>query len=263
MHGLSDFHQYIVGDIHHGVYGVMPHRDEPALHPQGGLHILHVIHIMGQIPGAEISVDDIHADLLVYGIVADIAHVRLFHFFHQESRHLPGDAQYGLAVRTVGRDGNIEHIVVQSQVLLDIHAHRRIPVQDHDTVHICSGIPVFIQAQLLPGAEHAVGHHVLHLPGRDLQAVWKLRPHQAGRNLRPLEHIVRPREDQVVMPLLPAVDMADIKVRSFVFFNGSHLPYINLLNIFAKVRDLLHLKPGGEQLLLQLPGRHIDVHIFF
>ncbi len=63
------------------------------------------------------------------------------------------------------------------------------------------------------------------------------------------------------MALHAAVDMADIKMRPFVFFYGGDLTHVYLLNIFAQVGDLLHLQPGGEQLLLQLLRGHVYVYI--
>ncbi len=156
MHGLSDLHQHVVGDVHHGADGIVAHSDEPALHPQGRLLVLHIIHIMAQIPGADILVDHRDADVPVHGAVTGVAHVGLLHFLPQDSRHLPGDAQHGLAVRPIGRNRNIEYIILQAQVGPDILSHRRVLVQDHDAVHVRPRIPFLVQAQLLPGAEHAV-----------------------------------------------------------------------------------------------------------
>ena len=262
MHGLADFHQHVVGDVHHGADGIVAHGDEPALHPQGRLLVLHVVYIMAQVPGAHVLVDHGHANVPVHGAVTGVAHVGGLHFLPQEGRHLPGDAQHGLAVGPVGRNRNIEHIILQAQVGLNVLSHGRVVGQDHDAVHVRPRIPFLVQAQLLPGTEHAVGHHVLHLPGGDLQAARQLGPHQAGGNLCPLEHIVRAGENQVVVALLAAVDMTDIKVRPFVFFYGGDLAHVNLLDVFAQVGDLLHLQSGGEQLLLQLLGGHVYVYIF-
>ena len=91
----------------------------------------------------------------------------------QHGGHLPRDAQHALAVGAVGRDGDIEDVVIQPHHLLDGGAGDGVLGQIQQAVDFGTGIQVFIEAQFLAGAEHTVGFHahqglalILTPPGR-------------------------------------------------------------------------------------------------
>ena len=83
---------------------------------------------------------------------------------------LAGDAQNGLAVRAVGGDGDVEDVVIQTHHRGNVGAGDGILGQDEQTVDLRTREQVLVQAQLLTGAQHAVGLHALHLAGLDLDA---------------------------------------------------------------------------------------------
>ena len=63
--------------------------------------------------------------------------------------------------------------------------------------------------------------------------------------------------------LLPCVDRRQVEVRTLDWLAGLNQADHNARYILPDLIKLLHLKPAGEQLLLELLGRHIDLYIFF
>ena len=56
----------------------------------------------------------------------------------------------------------------------------------------------------------------------------------------------------MVMSLLTAVNVTNIKMCSFILLYGSNLSYIYLLNILTEVLNTLNLKACTEKLLFKL-----------
>ena len=63
--------------------------------------------------------------------------------------------------------------------------------------------------------------------------------------------------------LLTRIDRRQMKVRALNRLAGFNQADHNSGYILPNLIKLLHLKPAGEQLLLELLGRHIDLYIFF
>ena len=177
MHGLTNFHQYIVGDVHHGIDCIVSYCNQSSLHPERRFLILYIIDIMAQISGTELLVNHRNTYFRIGSLITGVAHIRILYFFSKESCHLTGNPQNRLTVRAVGCDRNVKHIVIQAQICLDIFTNRCIFIQNHDAVDICSRIPILVKAKLFTGAKHTIGHHILHLSGSNLQSVGQLSPY--------------------------------------------------------------------------------------
>ena len=263
MHRLTDFYQYIIGNIHDCIQSIMSHCNQSSLHPQRRFHIFYIINIMAQITRTDILVNDFYTDIRVGGSILCIGHIRIFYFFSKESSHFSGNTEYRLAVRTVRGNGNVKYIIIQSQISFDIFSNWSIFVKNHDSVDICSRIPVFGNSKFFSGTEHAVRHHIFHLSRCDFHAVRKLCANETGRNLCTLEDIIRTCQDQVIFTMYPTVYMTDIKMCSFIFFNRSYFTYINFLNIFSEIFNTLYFKACGKKLLFQFLRGNINIYIFF
>ena len=94
---------------------------------------------------------------------------------------------------TVGGDGDVEDVVIQTHHGGDVGAGDGVLGQDEQAVDLRTREQVIVQAQLLAGAQHTVGLHALHLAGLDLDAAGQGGAIQSGGHAVAQLHVRRHR----------------------------------------------------------------------
>ena len=177
VHGLAVFQHDVVGDVHDVVDGPHPGGPQPLPHPQGRGADLYVPHHPGGVPGAQVRGGGLHVQQLGQDAGAAALHHGVVEGqgLAEGDGRLPGQADDGQAVRPVGGDLKLHHVVVEAQDLPDIVSGLEAPglqvgvgLQDKDAVHHAGGPVVVGHAQLLVGAQHPVGFHAPELALLDM-----------------------------------------------------------------------------------------------
>ena len=176
-----------------------------------GARVLSVVNVVGSSIASEsddvlytcllyTSIGSVHPDFHVvvnipslYGVSRHRGMKRLF----QGYRRFPGHAQDALAVGTVGGDFKVDDHIVQLQHRAHIGTGRPVALEDQDAVHLRAGVVGFLEAQLLPGAKHAVGRRPTKLAFFDMHSIGQPGIIQGSGDQRPLEHVVRAGDDPV------------------------------------------------------------------
>ena len=124
VHGLAVFQHHVVGDVHDVVDGAHAGGAQPLPHPLGGGADLHVADHPGGVPGAQILGGGFHVQQICQVAGAAALHHGLVKGEGLAVGHssLPGQTDDGQAVRAVGSDLKLHHVVIQVQSLPDIVA---------------------------------------------------------------------------------------------------------------------------------------------
>ena len=270
MHGLPHLQQHIIGDIHDIGDGFLTHQRQPALHPLRGLADLHIIHIMTDIPGAQIRGIHCHRETLLLhrrlGVIQGGHTERLI----QHRRHLPGNAHYALAVRPVGRDGNVKNPVVQAQDRFYVRSGLHVLGKHQQTVVACAGKQVLAHSQFHAGAKHSLGfiapqlpllnrHDALHglvVLGRHIHCG----PGQRQRIFSSRLHIVRTAA-HLKGAMVAGIHPAHMQMRVRDGLTGLHQTRHHIADCLSHLMQLFHFKTTGKKFFLQLLGCHINLHI--
>ena len=174
-----------------------------------------------------------------------------------------GDAQHRLAVGTVCGDGDVEDVVIQTHHRGDVGAGDGVLGQDEQAVDLRAREQIIVQAQLLAGAEHAVGLDALHLAGLDLDAAGQGGAIQSGGHTVAQLHIGGTGADADIVAVVTAVHHTLCQVGAFLLFHLHDLANDHLADACIQRDQLFHLKAAGEQLLLQLLSGNVDINEFF
>ena len=165
------------------------------------------------------------------------------------------DAQ---AVRAVGGDLEVRDVVVQTEHLPDVLAHRGAPGQEQDTVLARIGHAAVRQAELLERAHHAVGRHAAQLALGDLDPagqgglVQRDRADLADRFGR---HVGRAGDDLDGL-FLAHIELADFEMVGVrMVDDGQDLAGHDVFDLRAEVVDLLDLGAGHGKPCVILLGR--------
>ena len=169
---------------------------------------------------------------------------------------LAGHAQHRQAVRPVGRDLDLEHVVVEAQVRDEVGAERGARVEQQQ-----APLMLFTQPQLALGAEHAVRFHAADLGDADRAAT---RERGAGRReRRPGAHrrVGRATHHRVARaPGADATQQHAVAVTvAHLALDGLDLADHDAAQIGRDGRHAGHLDPGVDQAVGGLLGRQIDV----
>ena len=165
VHGLAVFQHHIVGDVHDVVDGADAGVPQPLPHPGGGGLDLHVLHHPGGVPGAEVAVLDVDVHQLRNGTAAAL-HLRGVQLQGtvKGGAGLPCEADNGQAVRPVGGDLKLHHVVVGTDDLGHVVAGLYILVQHEDTVGDAVGELLLLRVEILQRADGiglgVVGHQI-------------------------------------------------------------------------------------------------------
>ena len=267
VHGLAVLQHDVVGDVHDVVDGAHAGGAQPLSHPQGGGGDLHVAHHAGGVPGAQRRVLNLHVQQL-----GDAGAVGALDLGGVEGEGpveggggLTGQADDAQAVGPVGGDLELHDVVVQAQQGGDVVAglgvlsgQVGVALEDEDAVHHAVGPVVVGHAQLLVGAQHAVGGLAPQLAGGDV--------HAAGEPGVVLGHGHQVANGHVLSAgdnldgLAAHVHLADPHVVGVgVALHGQHLAHHHVLNLLALHGHALHLGAGeghGVAVLL-VAGGHV------
>ena len=156
MHRLADLQQHIVGDIHNVGNAAQAAQGQVPFHPPGALADGDVPHPVSQIAGAQVRRFHRNVQIRILVIGNGIIGRRHLQLLAEGRRDFPGNTQNALTIRPVRSDGDVENRIVQADHIPDVIPGRRILRQVQQTVYLGAWIQVFVQAQFLPGAQHAV-----------------------------------------------------------------------------------------------------------
>ena len=265
VHGLPEFEQDEVGDVHDVGNGAQSAQRKAAAHPAGRNADLHVRHVMPHIAGAERGLfhRDGNADVRRFrGIVGRGRAERLF----EDRGDFARDPEHALAVGAVGGDGDVEQPIVQPDDGADILSDGRILIENENAVRFRAVVPIVVDAQLFARAEHTLARDAAELARLDLlnaALVQDGRAVERARHDRARIDVGRRRAD-LFDAVAAAVHRADGEpVRVGVFLRLGDAPRKNARHVFAEIGQVLHLESAGEELRLQFLGGHVDIHIIF
>ena len=166
MHGLAVLQHDVVGDVHQVVDGAHTGVADPLPHPGRRRGDLHVLHHPGGVAGAEGRIFD--GDLRhVRDIAAGLGlHHRLMELqlLAEGDRHFPRQTDHAQAVRPVGGDLILHHMVVPAQELCHIVAGLAVLVEDQDAVLDAVGEFLLLGVEVCQGTDGVlfgvVGHQI-------------------------------------------------------------------------------------------------------
>ena len=168
VHGLAVFQHHVVGDVHDVVDGADAGVPQPLPHPGGGGLDLHVLHHPGSVPGAQLAVLDVDVHQLRNGAAAAL-YLRGVQLqgTAEGGAGFPGQADNGQAVRPVGCNLKLHHMIVRTDDHSHIVAGLYILVQHEDTVSDAVGEFFLLRVEVIQGADRiglgVVCHQVAHV----------------------------------------------------------------------------------------------------
>ena len=167
VHGLAVLQHHIVGDVHDVVDGADAHAPQPLPHPLGGGADLYVPHHPGGVPGHQVGGGSLDVQQVRQHAVGAALHLRLMEGqgLLIGGGHLPGQADDAEAVRPVGGDLKLHHMVVGANDGLDVVAVLdALLVEDEDAVGDAVGELLLLGVEVGQRADDVgfgvVGHQV-------------------------------------------------------------------------------------------------------
>ena len=263
MHGLAHFQHHEVGDIYHNTDAAQSAEGQIALHPLGRLVIADIVDAVGCITGAEFR--RFHTDLEAFEFIIRAFVIGGGHLqgLVQGSRHFSGHAENGIAVRTVGRQGDIKDIIIEADHLRNGCAVDAVFGQVQQAIDFGTGEQVLIESQFFTGAEHAVGHMALHFTCLDMDAAGQGGVVQGRDRLHALIYIGGAGADLDVFAVFARVDLAQEEMGPFLGHALGHFADHDTVEITCQVDQFLYFKAAAEQDVLKLPGAAVYIYIFF
>ena len=263
VHGLTHFQQGVVGDIHHVADGAQAAQCQMALHPAGRFAHADVADIVCHVAGAQLRCLHLDGDGSVRLADSLVVHGGHVQGHAQNSSHLAGNTQNGLAVRAVGGDRDIKDVVIQTHHRGNVGAGDRILGQDEQTVDLRTREKIIVQPQFCAGAQHTVGLHALHLAGLDGDAAGQGGTIQCGGHAIAQLHVGGTGADADLVAVSAAVHHTLGQVGALLLFHLHDLADDHLADAGIQRDELFYLEAAGEQLLLQLLCGDIDINEFF
>ena len=191
MERLPQFEHDEVRHIDHVVDRTDARAMQTLHHPCGRRRNLHI----AQHTRREAAAELIRLDADVHELGGTLG-CRLLHcdgwkaqLLARQCRNLTRNANDAEAVRTVRRQLELEHDIIQSQCLGGGDSDGRILLHDVDAVYLLIGKPLGIDRKLPRRAHHAVRRNAAQLALGDLLAIGKHCADHSGRNNMPLPHI--------------------------------------------------------------------------
>ena len=246
MHGLAIFQHDIVGDVHNVVDGPHAVGPQPLPQPLGGGANAHIGHHPGGVPVAQGLRRHFHIQILENGAGIAALHHRgvVVHGQGEGGGSLPGQADDGVAVRPVVGDLKLHHRIVVANDGVDVIARLAVLLQNPNAVFLGVGKIPQGQAQLLQGAEHAVGPLPPELPLGDVHAPRQPGIVQRHRHQIPLAHVLG-AGDNLHRLGLAHIHLADPHVvRVLVAHNGNYPAHHHVPDPLIQPLIGLHLLPN-------------------
>ena len=264
VQGLARKEHHIVGDVDDVVDRAGTGSSHAAGQPVGAGADLDVLHDAGRIAAAHLGIidGDVHEVCHLLGrLVLDGRQLDVG-VLVEDGRDLGRHAGHGQAVGAVGGHLAVDHGVADAVPVHEIHAHRRVLRQDHDT-GVVGG-----DAQLAGGAVHAVGLHAAQLARRDLDTAGQLGPLHGHDDVVACMDVRSAADDLQrggvavgIRVLLSHGHLADPHVvRVGVTLGGQDLAGHDVLEVGAHLLDRLDLSASADELIDQLLGVIGDVH---
>ena len=263
VHRLTDFQHDVVGDVHHVGDAAQAAQGKAAAHPAGGFPGGDVAHIVADIARAEVGRFHGNVQARVLIIACGVIGSGHFEGLIQHGSNLAGDAENALAVRTVGGDGDVKDVIVQSDHLLNGGAGDGIFGQVEQSVNLGAGIEVLIEAQFLAGAEHTVGLNAHQGFGLNFDAAGQCGAVKRGGGVHTRINVGCTGGNLNVMAVIAAVHLADVQVGALLRDALGDNTDNDFGNFGGEVNEFLDLETAVKQLLFQFLGGNVNIHILF
>ena len=170
-------------------------------------------------------------------------------FLSERHGSFPGKADHTQAVRPVGGDFEIDHMVIQPHLYCHVIAGLIVPLQDQDAVFYGIREVMLGCTELLERAQHSVRRDTAQRFCFDLNAARQKGTVQRRRNEIPLMHILCAGADLNGLSVSD-VDLADPHmVRVGVAFDGEDFPHLHVLHGKAEILCGFHFGPGNRHCL--------------
>ena len=144
VHRLTEFEHYEICYIDDVAYPADTAERKVSSHPCGAFLELDIVYDMTDIPRADIGSLDLYVNdfsrVAGNGVVGG-GHL---HLLAEYSRHLACHTEYGLAVRAVRGNGDIEDVIVETHDLADIVARDGILWEIEQSVYFGAGEEVVV-----------------------------------------------------------------------------------------------------------------------
>ena len=262
VHGLAVLEHDIVCDVDDIVDRAHAAVAQALAHPRRGRADLDVAHHARGVARAERGIVDADADM-VADVLAAAGHVGRVQLQGLVKGHggLTRQTDHRQAVRAVGRDLKLDHMVVRADdggdVVAGLHA-----VLLHDPQAVLDGVGVVMQRQteLLERAHHAVGCLAAQRAGVDLLAVGQQRAvERDGHHVSDLLVLCTGHDlDRFITAHVDLTDPHVVGVR--VAHHLHDAPRDDVSDAVVQVRERLHLRAGEGHCLGKVvvgPGRAI------
>ena len=256
VHGLAVLQHDIVGDVNDVVDGADAVCSQAVTQPLGRGTDLDIGNHSCGVAVAQVLCGNLHIQLLenAASVGAVDNGLVVLHFHAESGGGFTGQADDGVAVGTVVGDFEINNGVVVADDQVDVIADLAIlVVQDPDAVSENAGQIVLGQAQLLEGAQHAVGLFTAELALGDVNTAGQPGIVQCCGNQIALVDVLSAGDDLHQL-FLAHVHLADEHmVRVGVGNHGNNLGYHNILNFSV------HTLPGLD--LLAEDGERFNIFL--
>ena len=263
VQGLVQLQHDEVGDIHHVVDGAHAGGQQVFLHPQGGGPDLDVFDDAGGVAGAQAKVFDADGDVIgrvraFLGVGDD----RLFDRQAGESAGLAGAVQHAQAIAAVGREFDDEHVVLELQSVGNVRAQGSVSAGNGVVQHPDAAV-ILRDAQLLLGADHALGDTAEHLAFTDDEIAGELGPHLGAADQLAGGHVGRAAKHGE-RRLFADIHAAQVQVVAALHgLAGEHPAHHHAAEIAAAADGLVQLQSGCRITAAQLVRVYIKVDIVF
>ena len=263
VHGLARFQHDEVGDVHDVVDGAHARAVEVFAHPLRRGADLYFINDAGAVAGAIFAVFDDDGGVVLKRALAVLLDGDLRHhaMLAKHGGALAGDAPDAQAVRAVGEDLIVHHVVAKAEHFLHIRAGLVLLLKDEYALVADVRIQPFRHVQFRAGADHTLALHAAQLATLDL-AARQTRAFQRHRHQLARGHVRRAADD-LQRRLAAHVHRAYVQMVAVgVIFAGKHAAHHHAVKLFAGLVHALHGGAGHDHAGGVFLRRHVDVHIF-
>ena len=263
VHRLADLQHDVVGDVNDVGDAAQAAQGQLALHPArrgaGG----DVADIVADVARAEVRGLDGDGQTVVGGVGDGIVGGGHLEGLAQHGGNFAGDAEDALAIGTVGGDGDVKNVIIQTDNFLNGGAGNGILGQVEQAVDLSAGIQVVVQAQFLAAAEHAIGLNTHQGLGLDLDAAGQRGAVQSGGGVHALVNVRSAGGDLDVVAVLAAVYFADMQVGALLRNALGDNADNDLADLAAEINEFFDLKAAAKELIFQLLCGDVNINILF